>query len=289
MAEFNKYRSIYSHDELMERLRKLKHFALDMDGTIYLGATLFPYTKGFLGCVKEMGLNYSFLTNNPSAGISDYLAKLAKLGIEATREEMYTTSIATIDYIKTHYPEAKRLFLLGTPSMIAEFENAGFISTADSADDVPDVVVVAFDKTLQYERLCRAAWWASQNVPYIATNPDRVCPTDQPVVLVDCGSIAECIAHATGRRPDITLGKPDPNMLSGILGRFGYEADEVAMVGDRIYTDIEMAHNAGAFGVLVLSGETTLEVCDAAPKQPHLVCDSIEVLGELVREAHGLK
>ena len=285
MENFNKYRSIYSEEELMERLRKLKHFALDMDGTIYLGATLFPYTKGFLGSVKEMGLNYSFLTNNPSAGISDYLAKLSKLGIEATREEMYTTSIATIDYIKTHYPEAKRLFLLGTPSMIAEFEKAGFISTSDSAEDVPDVVVVAFDKTLQYERLCRAAWWVSQNVPYIATNPDRVCPTDQPVVLVDCGSICECIAHATGRRPDITLGKPDPNMLSGILGRFGYKADEVAMVGDRIYTDIEMAHNAGAFGVLVLSGETTLEVCDAAPKQPHLVCDSIEVLGELVRKA----
>ena len=289
MEQFNRYRSIYSHDELMAKLRKLKHVALDMDGTIYLGATLFPYTKAFLAGVKEQGVNYSFLTNNPSAGISDYLAKLAKLGIEATREEMYTTSIATIDYIKTHYPEAKRLFLLGTPSMIAEFEKAGFISTADSADDVPDVVVVAFDKTLQYDRLCRAAWWVSQNVPYIATNPDRVCPTDQPVVLVDCGSICECIAHATGRRPDITLGKPDPNMLSGILGRFGYEADEVAMVGDRIYTDIEMAHNAGAFGVLVLSGETTLEVCDAAPKQPHLVCDSIEVLGELIREAHGLK
>ena len=289
MAEFNRYRSIYSYDELMERLRKLKHFALDMDGTIYLGATLFTYTKGFLGGVKEMGLNYSFLTNNPSAGIADYLAKLAKLGIEATREEMYTTSIATIDYIKTHYPEAKRLFLLGTPSMIAEFEKAGFVSTADSADDVPDAVVVAFDKTLQYDRLCRAAWWISQGLPYVATNPDRVCPTDQKVVLVDCGSICECLAHATGRRPDITLGKPDPNMLSGILGRFGYESDEVAMVGDRIYTDIEMAHNAGAFGVLVLSGETTLEVCNAAPKQPHLVCDSIEVLGELVKEAHGLK
>ncbi len=289
MATFNKYRSIYAHEELMERLRKLKHFALDMDGTIYLGTTLFPYTKAFLGGVKEMGLNYSFLTNNPSAGIADYLAKLAKLGIEATREEMYTTSIATIDYIKTHYPEAKRLFLLGTPSMIAEFEKAGFISTSDSADDVPDAVIVAFDKTLQYDRLCRAAWWISQGLPYVATNPDRVCPTDQKVVLVDCGSICECLAHATGRHPDITLGKPDPNMLSGILGRFGYEADEVAMVGDRIYTDIEMAHNAGAFGVLVLSGETTLEVCDAAPKQPHLVCDSIEVLGELVKEAHGLK
>jgi NagD protein len=286
MADFKEYRSIYSHDELMARLRRLRHVALDMDGTIYMGMTLFPYTKPFLSGLKEQGVRYSFLTNNPSASIADYLAKLAKLGVEATEEEMYTTALATIDYIKSHYPEAKRLFMLGTPSMISEFEKAGFTSAADDANDRPDVLVVAFDKTLSYERLCRAAWWISQGVPYIATNPDRVCPTDQPVVLVDCGSICACLTHATGRTPDITLGKPDPNMLSGILGRYGYEADEVAMVGDRIYTDIEMAHNAGAFGVLVLSGETTLEVADAAPKQPHLICDSIEVLGRLIAEAH---
>lgn len=286
MSQFNRYRSIYSHEELMDKLRRLKHVALDMDGTIYMGTTLFPYTKPFLAGVKELGLGYSFLTNNPSSSIADYLAKLARLGVEATEEEMYTTALATIDYIKTHYPKAKRLFMLGTPSMITEFEKAGFESTTDDANDRPDVLVVAFDKSLVYERLCRAAWWISQGVPYIATNPDRVCPTDQPVVLVDCGSICACLTHATGRTPDITLGKPDPNMLSGILHRYGYEADQVAMVGDRIYTDIEMAHNAGAFGVLVLSGETTLEVADAAPKQPHLICDSIEVLGELIAQSH---
>ncbi|MBQ7310186.1 MAG: HAD-IIA family hydrolase [Alistipes sp.] len=286
MSQFNRYRSIYSHEELMDKLHRLKHVALDMDGTIYMGTTLFPYTKPFLAGVKELGLGYSFLTNNPSSSIADYLAKLARLGVEATEEEMYTTALATIDYIKTHYPEAKRLFMLGTPSMITEFEKAGFESTTDDANDRPDVLVVAFDKSLVYERLCRAAWWISQGVPYIATNPDRVCPTDQPVVLVDCGSICACLTHATGRTPDITLGKPDPNMLSGILHRYGYEADQVAMVGDRIYTDIEMAHNAGAFGVLVLSGETTLEVADAAPKQPHLICDSIEVLGELIAQSH---
>ena len=286
MSQFNRSRSIYSHEELMARLAHLKHVALDMDGTIYMGTTLFPYTKPFLAGVKELGLGYSFLTNNPSSSIADYLAKLARLGVEATEEEMYSTALATIDYIKTHYPEAKRLFMLGTPSMITEFEKAGFESATDDAADRPDVLVVAFDKSLVYERLCRAAWWISQGVPYIATNPDRVCPTDQPVVLVDCGSICACLTHATGRTPDITLGKPDPNMLSGILHRYGYEADEVAMVGDRIYTDIEMAHNAGAFGVLVLSGETTLEVADAAPKQPHLICDSIEVLGELIAQSH---
>jgi len=270
----------------MSRLRKIKHVALDMDGTIYMGMSLFPFTKPFLAGLKSMGVNYSFLTNNPSKCIADYLRKLENMGIAATEEEMYTTALATIDYIKTNYPQAKRLFLLGTPSMISEFEKAGFVSTADDPADVPDVIVAAFDMSLVYSRLCRAAWWISQGVPYIATNPDRVCPTDQKVVLVDCGSICACLAHATGRHPDITLGKPDPNMLSGIVNRYGLKSDEIAMVGDRIYTDIEMAHNADAFGVLVLSGETTLEVADAAPKQPHLICDSIEVLGELIAEAH---
>ncbi len=289
MSNFNRYRSIYSHDELMERLRNLRHVALDMDGTIYMGMSLFPFTKQFLAGLREKGVNYSFLTNNPSKCIADYLHKLEVLGIEATEEEMYTTALATIDYIKTNYPSAKRLFLLGTPSMISEFEKAGFESTADDPNDVPDVIVAAFDMTLEYSRLCRAAWWVSQGVPYIATNPDRVCPTDQPVVLVDCGSICACIEHATGRKPDITLGKPDPNMLSGIVNRYGLQPDQIAMVGDRIYTDIEMAHNANAFGVLVLSGETTLDVADAAARQPHLIAENIGVLGELIAEAHGLK
>lgn len=282
--------------ELRERLSKIKHLALDMDGTIYLGSTLFPYTLKFLADMKEAGIGYSFLTNNPSRSVADYLKKLEGLGIQADEENMYTTSLAAIDYIKTHYPEAKRLFLLGTPSMISQFEKAGFESCADDPDDVPDVLVVAFDMTLNYQRLCRAAWWASQGVPYIATNPDRVCPTDQKVVLVDCGSMCKCIEHATGRQPDITLGKPDPNMLYGIMERLDLKPEEVAMVGDRIYTDTATAHNAGAFGVLVLSGETTLEVVDKvaddarnnpAPEffPPDLVCRDVKELGELLIES----
>ena len=280
---FNKFRSIYDAEELKARLANIRHVALDMDGTIYMGMSLFDYTIPFLQSLREMGITYSFLTNNPSTSIPDYLKKSAGMGIEATEEEMYTTALATIDYIKTNFPEARRLFLLGTPSMISEFEKAGFESLPDSAEERPDVLVVAFDKTLEYSRLCRAAYWAQQGVPYVATNPDRVCPTDQPTVLVDCGSICKCIEHATGRQPDIVLGKPDPNMLTGVQARYGVKPEEVAMVGDRIYTDIEMAHNAGAFGVLVLSGETTLQIADEAPRQPDLIADSIEVLGELLR------
>lgn len=282
--------------ELRGRLSKIRHLALDMDGTIYLGSTLFPYTLKFLADMKEAGIGYSFLTNNPSRSVADYLKKLEGLGIQADEENMYTTSLAAIDYIKTHYPEAKRLFLLGTPSMISQFEKAGFESCADDPDDVPDVLVVAFDMTLNYQRLCRAAWWASQGIPYIATNPDRVCPTDQKVVLVDCGSMCKCIEHATGRQPDITLGKPDPNMLYGIMERLDLKPEEVAMVGDRIYTDTATAHNAGAFGVLVLSGETTLEVVDKVAEDarnnpapeffpPDLVCRDVKELGELLIES----
>lgn len=284
---FNKFRSIYDREQLLERLRHIRHVALDMDGTIYMGMTLFDYTRPFLESLREMGITYSFLTNNPSTSIADYLKKLSAMGIEATEQEMYTTVLATIDYIRTHHPEARRLYLLGTPSMVEEFRRAGFEPTANSAEDRPDLVVVAFDKTLEYDRLCRAAWWVDQGLPYIATNPDRVCPTDQPTILVDCGSICKCIEHATGRKPDIVLGKPDPNMLTGVQARYGVRAEQVAMVGDRIYTDIEMAHNAGAFGVLVLSGETTLKVADEAPRQPDLIAENISVLGELLRQSRA--
>lgn len=284
--------------EMREKLSRIKHLALDMDGTIYMGSTLFPYTLKFLSDMKAAGIGYSFLTNNPSRSVADYLNKLEGLGIQADECNMYTTSLAAIDYIRTHHPSAKRLFMLGTPSMVSQFEKAGFEACADDPDDVPDVLVVAFDMTLEYSRLCRAAWWASQGVPYVATNPDKVCPTDQRTVLVDCGSLCRCIEHATGRRPDITLGKPDPNMLKGILDRHGLQPEEIAMVGDRIYTDTAMAHNAGAFGVLVLSGETMLETAEAVAEDartnpaseffpPDLICRDIKELGELLLMARN--
>ncbi len=286
--------------ELLERLSKIRHLALDMDGTIYMGSTLFPFTLQFLSDMSQAGIGYSFLTNNPSRSVADYLRKLEGLGIQADESNMYTTSLAAIDYIRSNYPSARRLFLLGTPSMVSQFEKAGFESCSDNPDDVPDALVVAFDMTLEYSRLCRAAWWASQGIPYVATNPDRVCPTDQRTVLVDCGSICRCIEHATGRRPDITLGKPDPNMLQGILDRHGLKPEEIAMVGDRIYTDTAMAHNAGAFGVLVLSGETTIETAEAVAEDalttpapeffpPDLICRDIKELGELLIESRKLQ
>ncbi len=269
----------------MSACAKIRHVALDMDGTVYLGSRLFPFTNDFLATLRENGIGYSFLTNNPTKSVDDYLKKLKGLGVEATREEMSTTAVSTIDYIRLHHPEVRRLFILGTPSMIGEFEAAGFESVPDDPDDRPDMLVVAFDMTLVYSRFCRAAWWASQGVPYIATNPDRVCPTELPTILVDCGSLCAAIEYATGRKPDYVIGKPNPGMLNVLVEKRGLKPEELAMCGDRVYTDVMAAQNTGAFGVLVLSGETSLETALNSVPQPDLIAENIAAFAELLLEA----
>lgn len=279
---FYHYGKFNTKDKLYKNLKNIKHIALDMDGTIYNGSTLFPYTIPFLNSMREIGIQYSYLTNNPSKSTSDYLTHLASMGITASKEEVYTSAQATIEYIKKNMPKVKRIFILGTPSMISEFEQAGFESTEDNENDKPDMVVVGFDMSLKYNRLCRASWWVSQNLPYIATNPDRVCPTDKQTILVDCGAIYTCIEHATGRLPDIVIGKPNPDMLDGILTKHQLAPSEVLMVGDRIYTDVKMAQNAGAIGVLVLSGETTCTIIEKSDTIPEIVSENIKELGEMI-------
>jgi NagD protein len=272
---------------LARRLRQIAHVALDMDGTIYKGGTLFDCTLPFLAQLRALGIEYSFLTNNPSKSAQDYLAHLRKIGVPAQPEQLYTSALATIDFLRNHRPELRRLFVLGTPSMLGEFAASGFTLTADDPNDVPDAVVVGFDLTLTYSRLCRAAWWISRGKPSFATNPDRVCPTDQPNVLVDCGSICAALQTAVGRPLDQVFGKPDPSMLDGIRRRHGLRPEQIAMVGDRIYTDVMMAIRAQAFGVLVLTGEATAqEAADTeAEAAPDLVVPSIAEFGELLAAA----
>lgn len=268
------------NEGLRKRLSQIKHVALDMDGTIYLSDTLFPYTLPFLGKLDEMGISYTFLTNNPSRCRKDYIDKLCRMGIPAGMDRMYTTIEATIGYIRANLPGVKKMYMLGTPSMVSEFEAAGFVQEEKS----PEAVVVSFDMTLTYERLCKASWWIGKGLPYIATNPDRVCPTDLPTILVDCGSICACIESATGRKPDVTLGKPDPQMIYAIARDFGVEASEMAIVGDRLYTDIASGINAGALSVLVLSGETSLPDVNRSGIRPDLICRDLEEFGNLLED-----
>lgn len=260
-----------------------------MDGTIYKGKTLFDVTVPFLALLEEIGVGYTFLTNNPSKNLADYIKHLREMGIHAQEDQLYTSTQATIEFLHSDWPELRRLYVLGTPSMCEAFRTAGFELVSEDPGNEPDGVVVGFDTTLSYARLCRTAWWIQGGKPYFATNPDRICPTDQPTVLVDCGAICAALESATGVAPSAVLGKPDPAMLNGILRKNGIAAENLAMVGDRLYTDIAMARRAGALGVLVLTGETSAAQAHASQPPPDLVVPSLAEFGTRLREALGTK
>src|SRR5260221_6774445 len=172
--------------------------------------------------------------------------------------------------------------------MCAEFTAAGFSLLADSPDQEPDAVVLGFDLTLTYSRLCRAAWWINRKKLFFATNPDLVCPTDEPTTLVDCGSICAALQSATGRAPDAVFGKPDPSMIRGILRRRTLQPAQLAMVGDRLYTDMAMARRAGAMGVLVLTGETTAtEAAEWSPAPDCIVVAGLAEFGAQLKAARA--
>jgi NagD protein len=265
---------------MVPNLGAIRHVALDLDGTLYRGGTLFDFTNPFLARLGQLGIGHTFLTNNSSKSVKDYVVHLGQLGIAATREQIYTSTNATVEYLLEELPSVRRLFVVGTASMKEEIAAAGFTLAADDANDEPDAVLAGFDTGLNYSHLCRAAWWLKQGKPFIATHPDQVCPTDEATVLVDCGAICAALKAATGRAPDAVLGKPDPRMLRGLLRRHGLRPGQLAMVGDRLYTDLAMARRAGALGVLVLTGETTAD--EAAKQFPplDLIVANIAEFGE---------
>ena len=269
------------------QLAKLRHLVLDMDGTIYTGGTLFDCTRPFLELLAKLELGFTFLTNNSSRSGVDYLNKLHSLGLDVQLEQIFTSGMAAIEYLGANHPTYQRLFVLGTKSLRQEYLEAGFELLDDVDQGTPHAVIVAFDAELEYQRLCTAAYWIDQGLPFIATHPDRVCPTDLDTVLVDCGAITACLTTATGRSPNAILGKPHPMMLEGILRRHGLQTQQLAMVGDRLATDIEMAKVAGVGGVLVLTGEATSDDAERHPTPPDLVVADLAALGELLAESRS--
>jgi HAD superfamily hydrolase (TIGR01450 family) len=261
-------------------LAKIRHVVLDMDGTIYLGKTLFPHTLPFLSTLARLGIGYCFVTNNCSRSRAQYAEHLREMGIETAPGSILTSAHATIHYLAASLPRAKRLLVFGTPGLNDEFRLAGF----EIVDHEPDAVVVGFDTAMTYDRLSQTAYWISRGLPYLATHPDRVCPTDQPIVLPDCGAICALLETATGRRPDAVPGKPNPAMLEAVFAQHGVQPAEVALVGDRLYTDIRMARDAGAIAVLTLTGETRRSDVESCPleQQPDVVVADLQELSSLI-------
>ena len=252
----------------LEILKSIKLFLFDMDGTLYLGDRLYDFTLELLETIRTTGRRYLFMTNNSSKSVDDYIKKLEKLGITATREDFITSSQATAYYLKQHYPN-HRLYVCGTQSLKKELTMEGFAVTENLAE--VDCIVMGFDTELTFQKLedVSKLLLTRENISYVATNPDYVCPTEFGSVP-DCGSVCDMIYNATGKRP-VVIGKPSPLMPQLAMDRYGFSKEETAVVGDRIYTDIKSGLNAGITGILVLSGETTQEILAKSEEKPHLV------------------
>ena len=261
-------------------LQSIGFYLLDMDGTLYLGDQLYPFTKELLETLRKTGRKYLFLTNNSSKSTEDYVKKLAKFGITATAEDFQTSAQATAFYLQKYHP-GKCLYLCGTESFKKELESQGFEVTQDLSK--VQCVVMGYDTELNYQKLVDVSklLLANPDLPYIATNPDLVCPTEFGSVP-DCGSVCQMIFNATGRKPEV-IGKPGPLMAQLAMEKWGYTKEQTTMVGDRIYTDVKSGLNAGITGILVMSGETTPEILAQSPDKPHLVLEDASEILEAIR------
>ena len=258
----------------MAALREKRLFLLDMDGTIYLDDRLFDGVIPFLQYIRRVGGRYLFLTNNSSRGVEGYIEKMRRLGIETERSDYLTSVDVTIAALQRERPE-KKCYVFGTRSFYSQLRDAGIPVTVTPDPDV-DILLCGFDRELTFQKLEDACILLNRGVPFIATNPDWVCPTWYGSVP-DCGSVCRMLTTATGRTPRF-LGKPQPDMAVLAMARTGFAPEQTVLLGDRLYTDIACGAGAGIDTVFVLSGEGTEADIEKFGVQPTWVRRDIAAL-----------
>ena len=253
----------------MRSFDDVKLFLLDMDGTFYLGDRLIEGSLSFIDRVQETGRDFLFLTNNSSHNAAFYVERLHRMGLDIPRGKVLTSGEATCEVIAKKYP-AKRAYVLGNEYLIDEFHEADI--PVDDAD--PEIAVIGFDTTLTYEKMRKICDLVRAGLPYIATHPDFNCPTENGF-MPDVGAIIAFIEASTGRRPDLIVGKPNTGIVEAAVRRTHIAPARMAMVGDRLYTDIETGIRSGMLSVLVMSGETTREMLASSATRPDYTFDRL--------------
>lgn len=257
-------------------LKNIELFLLDMDGTIYLDDDVFDGTYDFLNKLRNQNKKYIFLTNNSSKDKLEYLEKLNRLKIDAKEENIFTSGMAMGMYLKENYPK-KRVYLVGTKALKRELDNYDIIFS----DDNPDIVLVGFDRELSYEKLEKACKFIDDGAIFLATNTDFVCPIKDKRYIPDCGSICYLITQATKKEPKY-IGKPEPDMINILASKYNIEKDKIAIIGDRVYTDIASGYNAKINTICVLSGESDLDTIKSSTIKPDFIFSSIKDLVDLI-------
>lgn len=261
-------------------LSEKRLFLLDMDGTLYLDDRLFDKVPEFLSYIRRTGGRYLFLTNNSSRGVEGYIDKLSGMGIPSGTEDYLTSVDAAIDHLRRCHP-GKKCYVFGTRSFLGQLRDAG-IPVTDRLEDDIDILLCGFDRELTFQKLEDACILLNRGVPFVATNPDWVCPTWYGSVP-DCGSVCRMLTTATGREPTV-IGKPRPQMALLAMERTGFSPEQTVLLGDRLYTDIACGVNAGIDTVFVLSGEGTMADIDTYQIHPTWVYPDIGTLYRKLEE-----
>ena len=243
-------------------------FMIDMDGTVYKGGNLIPGATDFIAALKGRGIPFVFLTNNSSGPRARYYDKLIRMGFDVGPENVLTSMTATIRFLLSQR-SGKSVYPVSSPEVRAEMEEAG----VTLVDDDPDIVVLTFDRTITYDKINRAYQAVRDGAELIATHPDDLCPTEDSYDI-DIGPFIRMFEQMCDTKA-IVIGKPNRLMLEMAAAEMGVDPEGTVMVGDRLYTDIEMAISAGTASILVLTGETSLEDLEASGKQPTHVLGSV--------------
>lgn len=266
----------------MTQFQDIRLFLFDLDGTLYLGNRLFDFTAELLRTIRSQNKCYVFMTNNSSKSVADYVKKMNALGIASDEDDFITSSQVTANYLKQRYADRK-IYVSGTASLFRELSSAGLDVTNQYEESV-GCIVSGFDTELTFQKLEDVCRLLLKDIPYIATNPDLVCPTEFGYVP-DCGSVSQMIFNATGKKP-VFIGKPSGWMPEFAIKKWKAEKQETLVIGDRLYTDIACGIKAGITSLLVLSGETTPDMMKKSEFKPDFV---LQDCGELLKELNAEK
>ncbi len=262
------------------RLRKLRGLLLDLDGTLYVSGEKLERTSELFAALRDYDLPFVCLTNNSSQRSSDYVAKLRRMEIEVSPQEVMTSGEAMIFHVLEATPH-RSAFVVGTEALRAEAADHGI--ALDEED--PDCLLLGYDTEIDYHKLSVATRLLFAGKPYFATHPDLTCISDRGL-LPDIAAYIAGLAAVTGREPEI-LGKPERPMVQAAAARLGQPIETLAMVGDQLDTDMTMAARHGLLGVLVLSGETDEDKLAAWPARPDLVVNDVGELADRIRAARS--
>ena len=263
----------------LQRLKQVKCFILDLDGTVYLGKKVLAGSIEFLNLLKENNIQFRFFTNNSSKNAKYYIKKITNMGFAAEESMMLISNQVIIHYLREKMA-GKRVFVLGNEYLKSDFIYADI----DVVDEDPDIVVVGFDTSLVYDNVSKACKYIRNGAVFLGVHPDFNCPIENGFIP-DCGSICAMITASTGITPEY-FGKPSSHTLAYILQNTGLREEEIAFVGDRLYTDIAIGAGNQAITILVLSGETKLEDLTNSAIQPTYIFSSLKEVKDALVELY---